>query len=380
MSRSLVTLAFSILLVVPAVLAGMTGCSSSPPSPVSQTPPAPVIDPLAPRRMVSDEELAGYVGSETCVTCHENYAEQLQSHHAKTLAWADTGAQKKLFQSGQTFRDAKLGVAITPEVRNGQPLLTIAKKGTEESATVDFAFGSGNRCFTYVGRYSGAPYELRLSFYGKEGKWDLTPGHQGLPSKSSPIGRRLSRTEAVDCLLCHTTATLERGGQPSPQGSVMGVGCEACHGAGKSHIEAVKLKQTDLQMPRLGERAGKLTVDLCGQCHRTQEEHTDPNSPKLASQLPRLSGIALSFSKCVNKSGEKLSCLTCHNPHRNADRTSKAEYVAQCMSCHSNPAEKHVMCPVKPKGDCIPCHMPLQAVNMPTKPQFHNHWIKVYKK
>ena len=89
-----------------------------------------------------------------------------------------------------------------------------------------------------------------------------------------------------------------------------------------------------------------------------------------------------------------MSCLTCHDPHRNSE-TSPAFYEAKCLKCHgSTPVPGHrsvepglpsleamrdvtkkVACPVNPSRDCVSCHMPKVQTSVPHT-SFTDHYIR----
>jgi len=84
---------------------------------------------------------------------------------------------------------------------------------------------------------------------------------------------------------------------------------------------------------------------------------------------------ALKNSECYIQSGAGLSCLTCHDPHRDSPDVS-ARSVAACRSCHDRAAPHHAaLCPVNQKDSCLGCHMPEV-----TKGSFtmSDHWIRVH--
>jgi hypothetical protein len=156
------------------------------------------------------------------------------------------------------------------------------------------------------------------------------------------------------------------------------VTCEACHGPGREHIAAARRHDRDLKMAHLAGLRAEISIELCGQCHRSPASNRRDDDPMAETQLARLQGFALAQSACFRKSGGNLSCVTCHDPHRDADRTGHAVYDARCQSCHHDPAAHQSVCKAQPQGDCVSCHMPAQEVQLPTRPKFRNHWIRVW--
>jgi hypothetical protein len=79
--------------------------------------------------------------------------------------------------------------------------------------------------------------------------------------------------------------------------------------------------------------------------------------------------LYLSQSECFRKSGGRLSCFTCHDPHGGEQRSA----AAACAGCHAKPKHRTVAA----AKDCLGCHMPK------AKPHPHlaftNHWIGVYR-
>ena len=65
---------------------------------------------------------------------------------------------------------------------------------------------------------------------------------------------------------------------------------------------------------------------------------------------------ALAQSACKRKSGDAMSCTSCHDPHRAVTPEDRvAFYRAKCLTCHSKePGENHH----RDQPDCTRCHMP----------------------
>jgi len=127
---------------------------------------------------------------------------------------------------------------------------------------------------------------------------------------------------------------------------------------------------------------GKLTpheVNMaCAKCHRSIDDISLNGLD--AVDTPRFQPYAIEISPCYRKSGNRLSCITCHDPHTDAS-TDLQHYEKVCLSCH-NASVDHTQksCPVtiNPAGGCIGCHMPqrrvLPATRIPLTMTDHLIW------
>jgi hypothetical protein len=101
----------------------------------------------------------------------------------------------------------------------------------------------------------------------------------------------------------------------------------------------------------------------------------------------RFQAATLVRSPCYSKSpaSAKFDCVTCHDPHRNAE-TNPMFYEAICLSCHAGPASpsveftidpaSQVPCSVEPRQGCLACHMPDRPSSMRHTP-FTDHHIRI---
>ena len=159
-----------------------------------------------------------------------------------------------------------------------------------------------------------------------------------------------------------------------------GIGCERCHGPGGSHRRAVEahFPEPAIARPRLASAAQ--VVALCGDCHRAPAKTTPADAG-----FVRYQASSLVLSRCYTESDGGLSCISCHNPHKDAE-TSSSFYVAKCLECHAPPGPStpgrpttpvltRPPCPVNPRGDCLSCHMPRIKDAVP-RTVFTDHWIR----
>ena len=149
------------------------------------------------------------------------------------------------------------------------------------------------------------------------------------------------------CLGCHTTT-----GKVAGESIVdlrANVGCENCHGPGKSHIQAAERRQDDLAILfGKGRNSAEEQIQMCGMCHR-HPERLDPSEIRPDNRrLPRFQPVGLLQSACYKKSGGRLSCTTCHDPHEHAPR-ERDQYDARCLNCHAEGRAESLSCRVSPR-------------------------------
>ncbi len=265
--------------------------------------------------------------------------------------------------------------------------------GKSATATVRYAFGSGDRGITPVGRdEAGRLRELRLSRYGDIEGWDVTTGHPTKPSSTvaeDALGLLLGADELRNCLACHTTDFRASRDDLGPTAKEPGIGCERCHGPGGNHLLAVALGFSDPAIARPKRASAEQVTRLCAECHGPSTRAIRPGDPNAV----RFQGITLTWSRCYQESRGGMSCVTCHSPHHDAAR-SALSYEAKCLACH--PADsargatasgdlpslsgkaRRAACPVNPSGGCVTCHMPATKSGFPHT-TFTDHHIRVHR-
>ncbi len=319
-----------------------------------------------------------FVGDAACKECHaKEIAAHQNSRHAHAL---------RLVNDASLNGDMPTSGDIAGTVFQWEKLPNGYGFGLANAASrpMHLAFGSGKSGMAFIGVGEEGMAEAHLSYYPPLRKWFVTPGQVGLPPNAP--GNIIKPEGALQCLGCHTSTVPNK--TLLPEEKFLGVRCESCHGAGAVHIDAMRRKDKasdDLaKMETWG--AGKLN-DACGRCHRTAKDvetkHLD------TTFTDKFQGYGVSLSKCFQKSGDKLSCIVCHDPH--ADTPQKATpYIEACLRCHStsNPAPSKPMlmqskiCPVNAKTDCIKCHMPLipRPLFDGSPRRIADHFIHILKK
>jgi hypothetical protein len=332
---------------------------------------------LLARRPAGPRLAAGFVGTRVCAECHAAIARKHGgSHHALALHTAAEFERSVTLPEPAWQRDPQLPVSYQVTKRDGVLGVETQQGAQTLWQPTAWAFGSGNQAMTPVGvRPDGDYVEAPISFYRRAG-WDFTPGFVTQPPQrrqANATGTRVTAAEVFDCFHCHAAGVQKTATGLDLSGMQMGIQCERCHGPGAEHVSLARAGRPrgGIQVP--GRTPGQTVMQFCGTCHRNdlpQGVHMD--NPVVARFAP----IGLQQSRCFRESQGALTCITCHDPHANANPDPQS-YRAICASCHGEQPHQTV-CPVQPKGDCVSCHMPRQIVQRNSI--FTDHWIRVVKR
>jgi hypothetical protein len=303
-----------------------------------------------------------FAGTQACAACHEGIVRsQSTTQMALTMTPA---ANSRILAShtGEIFTSGNYRYAI--EKSGNSFLQTVSDGSAKRTDILQWAFGSGFTAQAYFWWHNGQPYESRYNYFPTAGQFDRTPGRlQGAPvSLDMAEGRLVAEFEARRCLACHATALTTAEPLTAAQFHP-GVSCEACHGPGLAHVEAMKSKtSTDLQIVSPARLKPAQAVDFCGACHGA------PRDVVLAGTVGKITvrfpAYRLVKSRCWGTNGDaRLTCFACHDPHKPLEHDSAAYDVA-CLRCHANGGTgsenvraHQAACPVA-KSRCTSCHMP----------------------
>jgi tetratricopeptide (TPR) repeat protein len=335
-------------------------------------------------------EPAPFVGEARCGKCHRpEYEAVLGSRHATTFT---PGRDLSYL----TLPEAPLPDPGNPQVahrfhREGDRIHAEARTGDRVfGAVIDYAFGSRDHFTTFTGTDNHKrAFMMRISSYESAhgSAWDLSAGLPRRPTdEEAYLGPIMVERDGVRrCLSCHTTsfrAVLDKAG---PEAADHSIGCEKCHGPGGHHEMSVEAGFSDPAIAGTSESSAAQINHICGRCHDFPRweslavSRTDP-------ALYRFQSLTLGWSRCFTESEGTLSCVTCHDPHRNV-QTSTAFNEGKCLSCHTDatgpkspsrepkltgasairpdvapgkspPKRSQTACPVNPAKGCLECHMP----------------------
>jgi Tfp pilus assembly protein PilF len=255
---------------------------------------------------------------------------------------------------------------------------------------VTYVIGSGNHARSYLHLApSGELTELPVTWYSEEGRWGMSPGYD------KPRHYDFTRPVDYNCIFCHDAypevpeKARRYGYQPRfPNPLPEGIDCQRCHGPGERHIELAAAgsggARGAIVNPARLDAARQM--DVCGACHL---ETTSARLPQAVQRFDRpffsfrpgetLAAYQVHFdhspsagrggkfeivsaayrlrqSRCFLESGGRLTCTTCHNPHRTSSGgEGLAQYRSACMKCHPRTASPHLDFAA---SNCMSCHMP----------------------
>jgi Tfp pilus assembly protein PilF len=335
----------------------------------------------------------GYVDDARCVSCHADRASSYR-HVAMSQSFASpaNAAIIEDFNAPPFFHEPSR--QYFEMRRRGNDLVfrryQLDADGTpvhEFTQKVDWILGSGNHARTYLYQTPGGElYLLPLAWYTAERAWLMAPGYD------RPDHDGVTRRVRHECMFCHNAYPRTIAKQPLsywrdqsfPSHLPEGIGCQRCHGPGAAHIAAAARSDAPEEIrdaivnPAALDTRRKL--DVCYQCHM-QPSVALPGSRKPGRDIysfragELLSDYAMKLdiveegrassdrfeinhhpyrleqSRCFRESAGKLTCLTCHDPHRKVAASERAAHYRQaCLGCHAKP---HRLA-----EDCTSCHMP----------------------
>jgi hypothetical protein len=311
-----------------------------------------------------------------CTRCH---SAQAQTQPATPMAQAlHIGATSVLKANPKlTFKNA--AYSYTVETHGDKATYNVSDGSRTLSIPIRWTFGVGAQ--TWVLEREGKLYESLVSYYPSIQGLAITTGDERIvpATLEQAMGRELTERDSRACFGCHASDAVSRG-TLHLESLQPGVTCEHCHaGSGAHLIDAVSGDLHDLPQS-IRQLSPENISNFCGQCHRTWEFVV--RNHWRGEVTVRFQPYRLANSKCFDGENPRLSCLTCHDPHRDLVREDSS-YDKKCLACHTGSAplagavSVRKSCPVA-KANCVSCHMP--KVNLPGGLMtFTDHQIRIVK-
>lgn len=309
-----------------------------------------------------------------CVACHVEAKSQpatSMAHALETVEQCQTLSARPLmtFQDGKySYRIERHGDQSSYTVSDGLQTLTLPIRWGMGAST-----GIGQ---TYILEKDGRLYESRVSYFRELNALGITLGGMGSAPNNivDAAGRLLSRDGELDCFGCHSTNA--RQGRELTLGSMTpGVRCDRCHGPSGEHAATMsRADPSPVLMKDLSKLSADQAADFCGQCHRTLADVAGQGRLDITDL--RFQPYRLTTSDCFDPNDPRISCLACHDPHHEVDRTP-VDYDSKCQACHAGGKPGARQCKVASSG-CVTCHMP--KIELPGAHfKFSDHRIRVVK-
>lgn len=346
----------------------------------------------------------GYVGSSACRQCHpKEFESYLQTSHSQSLARVnpETEPRNDVFDhrlSGRRYRITRRDGQL---IHEESLVLSDESEVPLTSTPLKYRVGSGKFARTYLCDFGGGfLFESPVTWYEATQSWSMTPGYDRLGHRS------FSRPVLENCLWCHSGqtsvgATSHFRLRPVEEA----IGCERCHGPGQGHVafRNEKASAQDASDPIINPKrlSRSLSEAICQQCHLQGEIHVGGRNVRDADFRPglaleefgtvyrlRKSGTEMTVvghaeqlneSPCYKLSGT-MTCITCHDPHQSVPADRRVQHNREtCTQCHADRGCKVGLSlrETQAKNDCVLCHMPKSATEVPHV-AFTHHRIGIH--
>jgi hypothetical protein len=349
----------------------------------------------------------GYVGSNACSKCHPSiYESFMRTDMGRSMSEITPALLEKIPASGSIF-DPTLNRHFELFTRDGNlyqseyQTTADGKDVFRETQKLEWIIGSGANGSGAIVKQGEYLFEAPLSFYAKPHRWALSPGYEyGDYGFNRPI--------LPACIACHSgqpKPILEGNGRfQEPPFAELAIGCENCHGPGQSHVAAAQMGSSLGSITNPAKLSPWLADNICMSCHQTGDARVLQTGKTYRDFRPgaelddtlsiflvpfgRESApkddllehyLSMRLSKCYLKSGGRLGCISCHDPHVQPSQQEAPSYFRQkCLACHT---EKSCAVPLSlrqhktPADDCAGCHMPKRDVTVISHSVLTNHRV-----
>jgi tetratricopeptide (TPR) repeat protein len=315
-----------------------------------------------------------------CAQCHYRI---VQSYLDTPMANASGMALERLHPGAFLHKGSGIEFKIT--VHKGRAYLSSRNTVTAQPPVeheLKYFLGSGHLGTTYLYSIGEYLFESPIAWYAPSRRYDMKPGLEEL--------RQIPPTLPMqsECMRCHMSSvqrpvagTINR--YPTMPFLHAGVTCEACHGPSRKHVNS-NGKVSVISPVRL---TADKRDSVCISCHLEGDISVERAGRSALDYRPgdsiseyiayyvyggeNLTRRAVSeveqlgLSTCKRVSGDRMSCMSCHDPHYTPDAQHRvAFYRGKCLACHRERGFAAVHHPEN--KDCTACHMRQSAArNVP---------------
>jgi len=373
--------------------------------------PAPILAP-------EDEVHAQYAGSASCKECHETaYAGWKDSNHGLAEREYREDMDKQAFSPKQTLEHGARSSEAFLDKDGLAHILTRGWSQERKNFPVVRVIGNDPLRQFLIAAPGGRLQTCDVSYDPHKNEWfDVFGDDQRQPGDWGDWTGQGMNWNAM-CAACHNTR-LRKNYEPATNSyhttmAEMTVGCEACHGPMKDHVDWQKdpppgyskddlenNKKLGLTDPTIKRQTRDQMSETCAACHSRRSEITGDLIPG-GSFYDHFALTVTDGSDTYYPDGQVrdenyayasfissrmhhvgVRCGDCHEPHSNK-RLIPGNLL--CMRCHTggteppapviNPATHSPCTPGSTGHDCTSCHMP-QTTYMQRHPR-HDHGFTI---
>ena len=331
---------------------------------------------------------ATHVGSQACAGCHiEQYEAWQGSHHELAMLEASSETVLGNFDNARFSDEFIESFFFTAD--NRFYIRSMGVDGELSDFLVTHTFGVEPLQQYIVSFPGGRRQVFPVAWDTQKNEWfflqaDLKPGAQEWIHWS-----RGAMNWNGMCADCHSTGVEKNYSQKNNTYDTtfteVNVGCEACHGPGSLHIQAMSeergaQEERELYIDMSTTEEARNLVDKCGRCHSRRQQLTAKYRHNSKDLLDHYLPAALR-SDLYHGDGQideevfvygsylqsrkyqyGVDCRNCHDPH---SARLKQEGNNVCTACHSAQSydveehHHHANADMDKAGiQCIDCHMP----------------------
>ena len=326
-----------------------------------------------------------YAGDESCKGCHASqYKDWLHSDHYKSIQKATDSTVLGNFNNTSLNVD---GVMAHFFKRDGKYIInTQGEDGQNHDYEILYTFGYYPLQQYLVQFPGGRMQATRESWDSKNNKWFHQYTGQKIDSHDWLHWTGNAQNWNTMCAECHST-NLKKGYNVDEDVyhtsfNVLNVSCEACHGAGKNHIDYIngedyksgrKIAHSLLQFGKDADQTAQ--INTCAPCHSVQS-NIDSNkivsSELLDNYIPQIPDNErfqadgqvkeedYTYASFLQSKmyARNVKCSNCHNPHSGKLVLTGNQVCLQCHSKTFDSPTHHFHQTNTTGSECINCHAP----------------------
>jgi Cytochrome c554 and c-prime len=241
-----------------------------------------------------EDHAGGYVGADTCRSCHEREHETWYASYHRTMTQV-AGPESIIGEfnvnvsfPGMTFRLRRENNEFFFDVPPAGNNLPGRPADSPSSHQIVLTTGSHHMqvCWYALGDDTRILGMVPFTFLKEDQRW--VPRHATFLKPPAPPPMSIGRWN-TSCIRCHAThgrvnvdgpLTNQQSLSDQTRVAEFGIACEACHGPGQEHVRRMNLPveertDADVQMLHPGRVSHRLSSQVCGQCHSVQRFEAD---------------------------------------------------------------------------------------------------------